>query len=263
MSYTNYNHEYRRNKLREPAQLTSDADLWTPTSTQKHMLGCIFETNDGREFRYCKNDSTEIAKAQVIAAQVVDAQQKGKVQTSYGAAAGSVKFDAVFTTGSLITDDELIDGWLLVNDGSTAAMGDLYIIKHNTWITGDTIMRIEIADAGGLRNVLAATDDLTIIKNQYHEVVVKPTTLVAPIVGVTVSLVPASYYFWAQTRGVCSVFMDDGDDVLVGDPVGHIDASTAEGAVGLVASAATDCILGTCIYDGAVSEAGLINLLIP
>jgi len=259
MSYSNYNHTYRRNRLSEPAQLLSAANLWTPTSDQKYMIGAIFETDQGERYKYCKNAATEIAKANLIQASAPDPQQKANLQTAYGESAGESKFDILVATGSGISDDDLIDGYLLVSDGG-AAMGDLYTIKDHKWTTGDTVMSVTIADAGGLRVAIAATDDLTIWKNQCRDVIVKPTTLTGPIIGVTTTIVTASYYFWAKCKGFCSVICDSADDILIGNPVGHIDAATDAGAMGLITDATIDCVLGVCAYDSAVSEAGLFNL---
>jgi len=262
MSYTNYNHDYRRNKLAEPAQLVAAANLWTPTVDQKHMLGCIYETNQGDRFKYCKNGTTAIAKAYLIAAEAIDGDQACTVQTLYGADAGDTVFSILATTGSAISDDELVDGYLLVSDGG-AAMGDLYTIKSNKWTTGDTVMQVTIADAGGLRNAIAATDDVSFFKNQCRDVIVKPATLTAPIMGATTTIVTASYYFWAKTKGVTAVLCDESDTIVVGEPVGHIDGTTAAGCIGLVSTHASDTVLGTCLFPSAVSEATLINLDIP
>jgi len=226
------------------------------------MLGAIYETDQGDRYKYCKNDSTEIAKALLIQTSAPDAQQKASTQTLYGASAGDTKLDAVFTTGSGIADGDLVDGFLLVSDGGTA-MGDFYTIKTHKWTTTDTIISIEIADAGGLRNAIAATDDLTIWKNQCRDVIVKPTTLTGVVIGVTLTIIPASYYFWAKTNGLCAITCDNGDDILIGDTVGNIDGSTAVGCVGLVSTFATDVVFGVCAYDSAVDEVGLFNLQLP
>jgi len=245
--------------MQEPAQMTALADIWTPTVDQKHMLGAVYETDQGERYKYCKADSTQIAKAVLIQSSAPDAQQKASTQTAFGASAGDKKFNALFTTGSGISDGDLVDGYLLVSDGG-AAMGDLYTIKTHKFTTTDTVMSIEIADAGGLRTAIAATDDLTIWKNQCRDVIVKPAVLTAAIIGVTLTIIPASFYFWAKTKGIVSVLMDNGDDVVIGDPVGHIDSGTAVGTIGLVSTFATDILLGVCLYDSAVDEAGLVNL---
>lgn len=263
MSYDNYNNEFRRNRLDEPTELYNDRNLWTPTATQKFMLGGQFKTNIGDEFRYCKNGSTQIAKALLIAAEQIDAQQKATIQTAYGASAGDKKFEVLATTGHGVSNHELIDGLLLVNDGSTAAMGDLYTIKDNIFVTDDTVWSIEIADEGGVRNVIAATDDLSFFKNPYHSVIVKPTTLTGPIVGATLTIIPANYYFWAKIRGITALLVDNGDSIVEGEPVGHIDGSNDAGSIGLVSTHATDIVLGVCMYPSTGDEAALIRLDIP
>ena len=262
MSYTNYNHSFRRNRLAEPAQLTANANLWTPTVDQKHMLGCIYETNQGDEYRYCKNGSTAIGKQLLICTEAIDGQQVCTIQTAYGADEGATEFSFLATTGSAISDHELIDGYLLVNDGGDA-MGDLYTIKDNEWTTGDTVMKVSIADEGGLRNAILATDDVSFFKNRFRDVIVKPTTLTSPIVGATTTIITASYYFWAKTKGVTALLVDAGDTIVVGEPVGHIDASGTAGSIGLVATAATDICLGTAWFVSTTAESALINLRIP
>jgi hypothetical protein len=259
MSYTNLNWDFSKYRLQAPTQLLAVADLWTPHAAQVAPLGAIYETRDGRRFRYCKADSTQIAKAVLVQAAVWDPQSVAKVQTSYGVAAGVSRFDILMTTANAISDSDLIDGVLLISDGG-AAMGDMYMIKNNKWTTSDTVLNIEIADRGGLRNAIAATDDASPFKNKYHSLIVKPTTLTAPIVGVTLTIVPASYFFWGQTRGWAAILTDESDDIVVGEPVGHIDGTTAAGTVGLVSTHASDVVIGTCVYDSAVSEAAIIDL---
>lgn len=249
--------------MAEPAQLLSAANLWTPTADQKNMLGMIFETEQGDRYRYCKNGGTALAKAVLIAAEALDAQQVAKIQSSADTSAGDTVFTIEVATGSGIDDGELVDGYILINDGGTA-MGDMYIIKSHRWTTTDTFMQVVIADAGGLRNEIEATDDVSIIKNQFHTVNVKPTTLTAPIIGATTTIVPISWYFWAKVRGVTSILTDsDGGPTVVGEPVGHIDTAGAEGTIGLVATAATDTVLGTSLYPSTDDEAGLFNIDIP
>ena len=202
------------------------------------------------------------SQGSAFAAEATDAQQKATVQTLYGADAADKVFSVLATTGHGITDGELIDGFVLINDGG-AAMGDLYIVKDNTFVTDDTVISITIADEGGLRNAIAATDDVSFFKNPYRDVIVKPTTLTGPIVGATLTIIPADYYFWAKIRGITALICDAGDTIVEGEPVGHIDGSATEGSIGLVATHATDVVLGTCMYPSTSLEATLIRLDIP
>ncbi len=262
MSYDNLYYGAQSQWRIQAEKLYSGCNIFTPHASQKFPLNAIAESRDGRKFRYCKNGATEIAKALMTACEAVDAQQVAKIQTAYGAAAGDKKFDAIFTTGSGIVDHELIDGYLLVNDGGTA-MGDMYLIKDNYWVTSDTVMMFEIADEGGLRNAVLVTDDLTMVKNKCRDVIVKPTTLTGPVVGVTLTIVPANYYFWAQYKGWAPMIVDNGDTIVTGEPVGHIDGSATAGSVGLVATHATDTVFGACVYPSTADEVAIIDLNLP
>ncbi len=261
MSYTNYNHDNRRNKLAEPSQLTSDANLWTPTAAQNYMLGTIYETDDGRTFRYCKNGSTEIAKNLMIQSELIDAQAVDILQSGKSAAVGDTVLNLLITTANGLVDGDLVDGWIIVNQGTGATdEGDMYVVKSNKYTTSDTAIKIEIADAGGVRNAIAATSNITFVKNIYRDVIVKPTTLTAVMLGVTTTIVTASFYFWAQTHGVASVIIDTGDSIVVGEPLGHIDGSGTAGSLGLVSTAATDTVVGTAISAAAGADYGIVLL---
>ncbi len=263
MSYTNYSHidNARRSKLAEPSQLTSDANLWTPTAGQKKMLGAEYSTDDGRTFRYCKNGSTEIAKNLVIQSELIDAQAVDVLQTGKTAAVGDTVLNLLITTANGLADGDLVDGWIIVNQGTSAIdEGDMYVVKSNKFTASDTAIKIEIADAGGVRNAIAATSNITFVKNLYRDVIVKPTTLTGVMLGVTTTIVTASFYFWAQTRGVASVIIDTGDSVIVGEPLGHLDGSGTAGSLGLVAAIATDSVVGTAISAAAGADYGIVLL---
>jgi len=261
MSYDNYNHEYRRNGLHESAQLYSASNLWTPTEDQKHMLGMEFSTNDGRTFRYCQNGGTALAKNILVQSEAEAAGLVDELQTAYGVSAGEKVFDVLVTTGNGISNGDLVDGYLLVNQGTAATdEGDLYIIKDNKWTTSDTVLQIEIADEGGVRNAIAATSNITILKNRYRDVIVKPTALTAEVVGATTSIVAADYYFWAQTKGPASVLVDASDTIVVGEPAGQPGTAGTAGAIGLVANDGTDPVYGTVMYAAAGADYALIDL---
>jgi len=261
MSYDNYQNLYRRNMLAEPTQLYSDRDLWTPTSDQKFMLGCQFRTNDGRAFRYAKAGGLGLSKCLITASPPKDAQAiTSTIQTAYGASAGAKQFDVLLSTGNAWANNYLRDGVLLVSDGGTA-MGDCYRIKDNIWSTSDTVMKVEIADAGGLRNAIAATDDVILFANKNWNTVVAPTNATGTLVGVPLVGVTANYYYWAQYRGVAPVLTDGTDTIVDGDAV--MVSTSVPGALALVDASADDVIVGICHHAQAVDECSLVDLLIP
>lgn len=265
MSYTNYDFTYgRRNRIL--GHLRAAANIFTPTAAQKYTLGLELDLNDatGRQFRYCKNGATALGKCKMVQTPAHDAESiASTVQTAYGASAEATTFDVLVATGSGITANSLRDGWLIVSDGGTA-MGDMYLINSNKWSTSDTVLSVTIADEGGLRNAIAATDDCSFIPSKYKDVIVTTEAPAGGPVGVPLVDVTANYYFWAQYRGYTPIFTDDTDTIVVGDPVMlSVDSTAAsDGCVALVDASADDTVIGNCVFAGAVSECSIIDLLL-
>lgn len=265
MPFDNYYNLYRRNKIVEPSQLYDDRDIWTPTSDQKFMLGAEYWTNDGRAFRYCKDGGSGIGKALMSTSFPVDAQGVNIAQTAYGVTAGEKRFDVLLTTSNALSNGDLRDGCFFVNQGGSAK-GDMYIIKDNIWQTGDTVMMVEVADSDGCRNAIAATDELTFVKNICRDVKVAPVTHDGIPIGVTQAAITASYYFWAQFRGICCMLSEASETVVAGEPVGLPGTPNTAGACGPL-GADTDPIYGICINAAHANQSTpdyvLVNLLLP
>jgi len=260
MGYTNLPSAFPQTKLTCKSFLDA-SHLFTPTVDRKHAIGQELEIQGVGKFRYCKAGATGLSKGYIGAAAAPDAQAiTSTAQTAYGAAAGSIKFDILQTTGNAFSDGDLVGGKLLVDDGGTA-MGDIYVIKSNVWKTGDTVMTVEIADEGGLRNAIAATDDVVCFKPKCLDTVVSPTNPVSPLVGVPLVDVTAAYYYWAQYSGLVPVFVDGTDTVITGDMVTLSDS--VAGTIHLNDSLADDVNVGICMFAAAVSEVCLIDMLIP
>lgn len=262
MSYTNYNMGAPRNKITCKSFLEAE-HLFTPTATQKHALGRILEIDDatGRMWRYCKAGAVGLSKALVNSSAALDAQAiTSTAQTAYGAAAGSTKFDVLLTTGNAWTKNALVDGWLLVSDGGTA-MGDLYMIKSNKWTTSDTVMNVEIVDEGGLRNAIAATDDVILFQSKCANTVVSATNPISPMTGVSLVDVTATYYYWDQFRGYAPILTDDTDTVVVGDVVTLSDS--VAGTIHLNDALTDDVPVGILVHSGATGEPSIVDLMIP
>lgn len=246
--------------------LLAACNVFTPHVSKKFPLGAIAEARDGRKWRYCKNSSAAtLSKALMNVAQVHDAEAiTSTAQTGYGAAAGAKSFDVLQTTGNAWSNNDLIDGFLLVGDGGTA-MSDMYVIKGNKWKTSDTVMTVEIADTGGLRNAIAATDDVVLFRNKCRDTIVAPTTQTngGAAIGVSLADVTASYYYWAQFRGYAPMVLDTTDTIVVGEPVGRAGTLDVAGCVGLVANDGTDQVWGVCVYASTNAECAIIDLMLP
>ena len=266
MSY-NYSFKHgRRNRIVGPSSIVSAAGIFTPHASQKYTLGLELDLNDatGRWFRYCQNSGTAIlAKALVNSSAALDAEaitSTNQAAAPYLHSEGDKEFDVLLSTGNGWSDDDLIDGWMLISDGTTA-IGDMYMIKSNKWTTSDTVMHIVIADEGGIRNDMVAADDVICFQSKYANTVVSATNPVSGMVGVSLADVPKSYYYWAQFRGYAPILVDGTDTVVVGDTVTL--SSAVDGTIHLNDALADDVIVGTCVHSGAVGEPCIVDMLIP
>lgn len=269
MSYTNYNTSFLRNKLIIPVGARLDGvggpSLWNPTADQRHGLGRILELDDGtnRFFKYLENGATAIAKARMVASEATDSETKDSLQDAdHTQDVGDTVIDILTDTGNAINNGDLINSWLFVNQSADGLLeaGDNYLIANNTWVTGDTTLRIELADQDGIRTAIRATSNLTIVKNKCKDVIVKPVTLTGPMIGVTLAAVPVGYFFWAQFAGPTVCIVDASDTLIAGEPVGHIDGSDTEGSIGLVATHATDNMVGHLLTWADGADFALVDL---
>jgi len=269
----NYNYDFtygRRNRIVGPSQLVDSANIFTPTSDQKYTLGLELDLNDAtnRKFVYLKNGATALGKCKMVQTPAHDAESiASTIQTgneAYGASAGASTFDVVVATGSEITANSLRDGWMIVSDGGDA-MGDMYLVKSCKWSTSDTKLLVTICDEGGLRNAIAATDDVSFVPSKYKDVIVTTESPAGGPVGVPLTAVTANYYFWAQFWGYTPIFTDDTDTIVVGDPVmlSVDDTAASDGCVALSDADADAYVVGNCVFAGAVSECSIIDLRLP
>lgn len=263
----NLNTEKLRNKLVISTGSRFDS-LHTAEATQKHALGRILELDDGtgRAYRYTKNGAVELAPHLMAASALIDAQQIGQIQTAYGASVGAIKFDILATTAHTITDGELKDGWLLVNDGAAGTMGDLYLINDNYEVVPGTDTALTIILAEPLRHAILATDDVSFIKNKFLDVIVTDQgtkTNSGQAIGVSRVTVAVSYYYWAQYRGFCGMIVDNGDTIIVNEPVGWPGTHGVDGTVGLVANDGTDDVWGILVSTPTGDEAVIVDLMLP
>lgn len=261
MSFDNLDFRFGRNKIWEPAQFKNDVGLWTPTSDQKHMLGRIFDTNDGRRWRYQKAGATQLEKALVNQSAVGTANWQDEIQTNSPGVPSVGDKEVTVTLSSTATKDQFAGGYLTVEQGTGS--DELYIIKGNKAGTANATsgfdVKIQIADQGGVRVAWAVTSNITVTINKYDGVIVFPTDPTGVATGVSHAVVPANYFFWGQTLGPCPVIKDATDTVVVGDMVG-VGANTAGTACLMDIAADGDRLIGYCMRAAANSETCVIDL---
>jgi hypothetical protein len=100
------------------------------------------------------------------------------------------------------------------------------------------------------------------IKNKYKDVIVFPTTASGIAVGVTPITVTASYYFWAQTKGLCPILQHTGSSGACAVGTICVAASTNTPVAGAVEEWSAGLIppVGIIAQINATTEYGLVDL---
>lgn len=147
------------------------------------------------------------------------------------------------------------DGWLIVNDAT--GEGYTYKIKSNPAADASATCAITLYDP--IQVALTTSSEVTLVPNPFSGVVISSATAASNtiIVGVPSIAVTASYYFWAQFRGVCSC--------LAAANVTHpaeVYLVTTAGGFDTVANA-YDMRVGRTMYDCVSTEYPAIILDIP
>jgi len=219
-----------------------------------------YEPDDGTEriFRYCEDGGSGLAKAAMTQSLAGVANWTEQAMSAYTAAVGDQTIQ--ITLATTLTANILDDGWLVIVDGASeaAALGDFYMIKSHT--TGTTPV-LTLADDGGIRTVLTATAEVSVIPNKFKDVVTVPAAAGTSIpCGVPLVDFTADYFGWVQTRGPAPLLIDN-DTVVVGDQVGEPATTNTAGGAGI--HAVTFPIYGKLLAkatNGQTDQPGIVFL---
>jgi hypothetical protein len=185
--------------------------LYDESADQKHKLGTVRRLEDGRCFVYCQDDGTAMTAGALIAKAV--AVQACTVAALDAASVGATKISLTLT--GTPTLNLYRDGWLIIT--ATAGIGEMYKIRGNTVDDVPASGRCTFYLYDKLATALTtAGSTIDVIANAYDGVALCPAntnydgtgTGTEKPLGVTLRSITASYYFWAQTKGLASLVMD-------------------------------------------------------
>jgi len=224
--------------------------IYEESSTKKTDLGRFIDFEDGRRFRYCKA-SGAITIAHVCTAPAPDSNHVAQVQTGYGLSIGD-KDNLSIKVNSAPTANQYADGLMVVSYTAATGGGQAHRIRKNTAASPTKVWLYD-----PIVTAVAATCDITLMKNKYLDVVVAPTSVVTTPIGVPlITITTGGYYFWAQTRGYAAVLSETtGTEPVVGDNV----MMGTSGAV-KVAAGYVDPVIGVCVYIPAYDEYVIVDL---
>ena len=193
------------------------------TTTQRHPLGTLGETPDGRRFRYSFIDGA-VTAGKLLQTKVPVADDDMDVVVAAAAAIGATSISVTTVTAILV--DEYKDGFLYVNDGT--GEGQAYRLGSHLAAGATATLVLNLAEDEKVITALDTSTSIVGLKwNRYKDVVVFPVTVTGTPVGVTAQDVADNTYFWAQVRGDADVLING--TVLLGK--GVIPSDAIAGAV--------------------------------
>jgi hypothetical protein len=227
------------------------------TSTQRHPLGALGHSVDGRRYVYAQAAGTALNPGHVIAAAATVANNDLNLAVQAAAAVGDTSV-SVTTGATASVIDFYAEGYLIVNDNGTPTNeGEGFSYKIKRAGTGG---EAHLADAGSttlvvnlqepIREALTtANSQVGLILNPYKDVVVVPTTVAGTPLGVAQANVTADYYCWLQTYGLSLVLTDGtivlGEEVMSSDNLaGAVEAANYGAAVELRAIGVSHTVIG-------------------
>ncbi len=218
------------------------------STDQKHQLGTIGFTSDGRKFRYAK------AGATLVAGNVIQSPAESTDAQSIVVAAAAIGATSVTTTGNVTADaNEFADGYLFATGEASTGTGIMYRIKSHPAASA-AVVTFQLYDA--IVVAFTATTQIDIVANPYSSVLQWPTSESGSPVGVAPIATTSGSYGWLQTGGPGAVLNTGG--VSVGAMV-----QAAAGTAGAVETS-TNALpaIGFCLTGGAGGEVSNIQLII-
>ena len=203
---TGYGGDYQ-----ESPNILFNQGLFEESATQKHKLGTIRETDDGRRFVYCQATAADIA-AGICVSKAVSPQDCTVAAADAAINLAGARKITLTLTGTP-TANLYRDGFLVITAGT--GIGAMHKIKGNTVDDDPASGRCTFYLYDALQaTMVAGSTTVSVFANPYDGVLINPAvadgdaTTGEKILGVTTRVITASYYFWAQTWGLASVLLD-------------------------------------------------------
>lgn len=198
-------------------------DVKECSATQNHPLGTRLVMNDGRVFHYALNAGTELAVGKLVcSAALLPDEEVDLTPVAATDCTTSMKQASIavtYSTGAITcAKNRFADGYMFVNVGTgagqSARLASAYDAVGNDagGSSAGATVEVYFADENYLSVALdTSSSKVGLCANPYSAVVICPAQAAYAItgvpVGVPVSTITASYYFWLQTWGPCPVLM--------------------------------------------------------
>ncbi len=181
--------------------LISSIDLFKSETNPSTDVGAVFQTQDGRKFRYTLNGAVALVAGNVIQAKPVDTQFNTMAVTATAIGATVV---AVTNGTTTVAANDFKDGILVVD--TAPGIGQYSrILAHDTGASGATL-NFTLEDP--FQVALTTSSKVSVKPNPFRAVVQGAGPVTAAAVGGAVNLLAASTYGFVQTGGMGGVLSD-------------------------------------------------------
>ena len=231
----------------------SEVDTFTADTLQGAPVGTKMIIEDGRVYRYCKNNSSNaMIVANLQQGAIPEVGKYGDQSVSDDHAAGSLVISTIAATTTNMAIDELVNGYFWSEQ--VAQLGPAQRIKSNTLITqgantGTITPYFPLAIA---INGSTDSDSISYIRNTWMNVIIAPTTETGLVAGVSVAAIGTSEWGWVLTHGPAKC-QTSGSPVITA----HVIAAGAAAGEITVAGNVADTYIGYFMSHEQGDEDGL------
>ena len=185
----------------------SNQTIWQAVTEARHDLGTVGQLGDGREYVYaCSRSSAALAAGKLC--KTNEASVDFDAMAVNTAVVGDTTLDITPVGTATYAQNELVGGYVIVEDDT--GEGSYYRITSNPATTAATAFTVGIEP---IRVAFAAGTTVGVAPNLYSDVLLADANLTQLVAGVPNFEVPIGstnpQYFWLQTKGVCSLLVDE------------------------------------------------------
>lgn len=209
-------------------------DTFSFTTDQKHPLGTMAITKDGRIYRYAQAGGVLLVEGNVEQGAAPLANHLANTPPVVAAGATSFTYTPGATAGAA---NLYAEGTLMVD--TTPGNGYTYRISGHPAIVSATAFTLTLDPDDAISVALTASSRVGLHTNPYKNVIQTPTTATALVVGVCVSPIAIANFGWLQTRGPAAVLINGTPAIT--SPVAN--SGTTAGAVDVWTTAAAAVVV--------------------
>lgn len=213
-------------------------DTYSWTTDQKHPLGSLAVTKDGRVFRYCQAGAADLVAGNVEQTAAPIANHLALTSAAQAIGDGDGAAPIVVTPGATAGAANLYAEGMLTVD-TIPSNGYNYRISGHPAIVASTAFNLYLDLDENLQLAFTTATRYGLHHNPYKNVIQTPTTATALVVGIAPAPIVAANYGWLQTRGPAAVLINGTPAVT--SPVAN--SGTTAGAVDVWTTAAAAVVV--------------------